>query len=88
MSTTINHVCLLTPSATPHNARGARVASALFAGLLNAVDSLFKAPVARALSRAEEAASVRELAWRVRQTDPGFSADLYAAAARHEGLDG
>ncbi len=40
----------------------------------------------RALTRAEEAASVRELAWRVRLTDPGFSADLYAAAARHEGL--
>ena len=56
--------------------------------MLNAVDSLFKAPAARALSRAEEAASVRELAWRVRQADPGFSADLYAAAARHEGLDG
>jgi hypothetical protein len=44
-------------------------------------------PQARKLTRAEEAAPVRELAWRVRQTDPGFSADLYAAAARHESLD-
>jgi hypothetical protein len=41
----------------------------------------------RVPTRAEEAAPVRELAWRVRLTDPGFSADLYAAAARHEGLD-
>ena len=41
----------------------------------------------RPLTRAQEAAPVRELAWRVRATDPGFSADLYAAAARHEGLD-
>ena len=45
------------------------------------------APVPRKLTRAEEAAPVREMAWRVRETDPGFSADLYAAAARHEGLD-
>jgi len=41
----------------------------------------------RTLTRAEEAAPVREMAWRVRLTDPGFSTDLYAAAARHEGLD-
>jgi hypothetical protein len=45
------------------------------------------APTPRKLTRAEEAAPVREMAWRVRETDPGFSADLYAAAARHEGLD-
>ena len=85
MSTTLTHVSLLTPSAAPQNARGARVAAALFAALLNGVAGLFKAPAARAPSRAEEAAPVREMAWRVRKTDPGFSADLYAAAARHEG---
>ena len=28
--------------------------------------------------------AVRELAYRVQDSDPGFSADLYAAAARHE----
>ena len=39
---------------------------------------------AAAQSRADEAADVRALAWRVRHSDPGFSADLYAAAARHE----
>ncbi|MDE1949317.1 MAG: hypothetical protein KGL43_26785 [Burkholderiales bacterium] len=41
----------------------------------------------RAMTRAEEAASVREMAQRVQTYDPGFAADLYAAAARHEGLD-
>ena len=44
------------------------------------------APQPRKLTRAEEAAPVREMAWRVRENDPGFSADLYAAAARHESL--
>ena len=41
----------------------------------------------RQLTRAEEAAPVREMAWRLRNSDPGFSADLYAAAARHEAMD-
>ena len=35
---------------------------------------------------AREAQSVRELASSYSKTDPGFAADLYAAAARHEGL--
>jgi len=48
---------------------------------------VLKRPVPqRTKTRAEEAESVRQLAWRVRRSDPGFSADLYAAAARHEGL--
>jgi hypothetical protein len=33
-----------------------------------------------------EAQKVRELAYSYSKTDPGFAADLYAAAARHEGL--
>ena len=33
-----------------------------------------------------EAQKVRELAYSYASTDPGFAADLYAAAARHEGL--
>jgi hypothetical protein len=45
------------------------------------------APPPRRLTRAQEAAPVREMAWRLRSSDPGFSADLYAAAARHEALD-
>jgi hypothetical protein len=38
--------------------------------------------------RAEEAEAVRRLARRWERSDPGFAADLYAAAARHEGLPG
>lgn len=37
-----------------------------------------------ALSPAEEAASVRDLAASYTRTDPGFAADLYAAADRYE----
>jgi hypothetical protein len=33
-----------------------------------------------------EAQRVRELAATYAKTDPGFASDLYAAAARHEGL--
>ncbi|KNZ31203.1 MAG: hypothetical protein AD742_18555 [Methylibium sp. NZG] len=39
---------------------------------------------AQALSRAEEAARVRELAGSYQRTDPGFAADLYAAVDRYE----
>ena len=39
-------------------------------------------------SAALEAQRVRELAHSYAKTDPGFAADLYAAAARHEGLHG
>jgi len=38
------------------------------------------------VSAALEAQKVRELAYSYAKTDPGFAADLYAAAARHEGL--
>ncbi|MEP7297697.1 MAG: hypothetical protein ABI702_16055 [Burkholderiales bacterium] len=37
-------------------------------------------------SAALEAQKVRDLAYSYAKTDPGFAADLYAAAARHEGL--
>jgi len=64
---------------------GARVAAGLFSRLLSA----FTASVSpsEAQSRADEAEHVRSLARRMQATDPGFAADLYAAAARHEGLD-
>jgi hypothetical protein len=45
------------------------------------------APVLSAAEKAaREAQKVRELAYSYSKTDPGFAADLYAAAARHEGL--
>jgi hypothetical protein len=36
----------------------------------------------------QEAQRVREMAYSYSKTDPGFASDLYAAAARHEGLHG
>ena len=38
-------------------------------------------------TRVREANDVRELARSVELHSPGFAADLYAAASRHEGLD-
>jgi hypothetical protein len=38
-------------------------------------------------TRIREANDVRELARSVELHSPGFAADLYAAASRHEGLD-
>lgn len=68
---------------TPAMPRGARVAADLFSSAL----SWFARPAAKAKrSRAEEAASVREMAYSVQRTDPGFAADLFAAASRHESL--
>lgn len=40
-----------------------------------------------AQTRHDAAEHVRALARRVEATQPGFAADLYAAAARHEGYD-
>ncbi|MDH5538093.1 MAG: hypothetical protein OEY03_01700 [Rhizobacter sp.] len=35
-------------------------------------------------SRAQAAANAREIAFKYRQSDPGFAADLFAAADHHE----
>ena len=63
--------------------RGALVAADLFA---RASAWLARTSTPRQSSHSEQAATVRELANRVQYTDPGFAADLYAAAARHESL--
>jgi hypothetical protein len=63
--------------------RGARVGAQLFIAAWQAVAGLF-AVAPRALSRAEEAAEVREMARGLYRTDPGFASDLLAAADRHE----
>ena len=44
------------------------------------------APAATAQAASIEAQKVRQMAYSYAKTDPGFAADLYAAAARHEGL--
>ena len=69
---------------TPAMPRG----SALFAALYSLVDAAFRRRPAAAPTRAEEAAAVREMARGLQHTDPGFASDLYAAAARHEALEG
>ena len=66
-----------------------------FSGALRQMmSSLFGRPATKLSRRAElirrrgrEAAEVRELARSVELDSPGFASDLYAAAARHEGLD-
>ena len=55
---------------------------------LSLLTGMFSAPAARTAteSAVREAQKVRDLAYSYSKTDPGFAADLYAAAARHEGL--
>ena len=64
---------------TPAMPRGSSLAAALY----EALASLFRRTPTRA-SIAREAAAVRELAFRMQDSDPGFAADLRAAADRHE----
>lgn len=68
---------------TPAMPRGASIVGALY----SAFTSLFRSTPAQPASRAEEAQAVRALARSLMNTDPSFAADLFAAAARHEGLD-
>lgn len=76
----------------PATPRGARIAAALFARLVDLLPDARapRTPAAapqRRRSRGHDAQQVRRLAQSVQHTDPGFAADLYAAAARHEGAD-
>jgi hypothetical protein len=78
MTTSLLNVPAVRPLSMP---RGARIAAALF---LRVATWLTRPAPKRVLSRAEEAAAVRSMAYRMQEIDPGFAADLYAAAARHE----
>lgn len=63
--------------------RGARAGAELFLAAGRLLTALFSfQPKPSSEMTAEE---VRELALSVQNTDPGFSADLLAALARHEG---
>lgn len=55
---------------------------------LSLLTGLFTAPTVRNATESAslEAQKVRNLAHSYAKTDPGFASDLYAAAARHEGL--
>lgn len=80
MSTTTFKVVSAPPV---HEQRGARLGAQLFVSAWNAVASLFTS-TPRVLSRAQEAAEVREMARHLQASDPGFASDLLAAADRHE----
>ena len=66
---------------------GARPLGELFKAAGRLLAGLFTGPAKSvARNQADEAEEVRALARTWEKTDPGFAADLYAAAARHEGL--
>ena len=74
--------------------RGARAAAAVFLAGSRLLHRLLARQSSAGLSgptasgrHAREAQEVRAIAHRWERSDPGFAADLYAAAARHEGLD-
>jgi hypothetical protein len=60
--------------------RGANLAAKLF---MRAAAWISR-PQPATPSRQREAEALREMATRVQSTDPGFAADLFAAASRHE----
>ncbi|HSI47833.1 MAG TPA: hypothetical protein VLA61_06165 [Ideonella sp.] len=66
--------------------RGAQLGADLFFAAGRLLSRLIKgdARPAAQMSRLAEADQVRELARHWERTDPGFAADLRAAAARHE----
>ena len=66
--------------------RFAQHALATLAGLIPFVQRAPAAPRSASEAAGLEAQKVRNLAYSYTRTDPGFAADLYAAAARHEGL--
>ena len=64
------------------HSRPSPIGSWLRSALLHLVSAPAKAPPRR--DRVREAAELRVWATEVRQTDPRFAADLFAAADRHE----
>jgi hypothetical protein len=68
--------------------RGSRLAAALFLALWRGVATLGRRAGLAPGSPEQDVLAVRELAWSYRHSDPGFAADLAAAADRHEVLHG
>ena len=64
----------------------AALASILPLGWREAMGAGAKPVVSASEVAATEAQRVREMAHTYSKTDPGFAADLYAAASRHEAL--
>ena len=72
---------------SPEAPRGAIWAASAFAALWSLLAAAWRLAPKRELTRAEEAAAVRRLAISVQASEPSFAADLFAAAARHEGIE-
>ncbi|NDY90988.1 hypothetical protein [Ideonella livida] len=71
--------------ALPRMPRGARAGAEVFLAGMRLLRHWLGGTQPARLTRAQEAEAVRSLAREHEKSDPGFAADLYAAAARHEG---
>lgn len=69
-----------------HAPRGARWAASAGAAAWRLLARLFAPSAPPEISPIAQAAAVRALAHEFVQSDPGFAADLFAAADRHEML--
>jgi hypothetical protein len=72
------------PQAVGVALRGLTAAARQVVTALSAALQHRDAPSARALTPTQEAERVREMAGSYLKTDPGFAADLFAAADRYE----
>jgi hypothetical protein len=72
------------PRIGPAHPRGSRLAAALFLALSRGLSALAPAAGARSRGPEPDVRQVRELAWSYRDSEPGFAADLSAAADRYE----
>lgn len=76
------------PRIGPDNPRGARMAAAVVIALGRLLSGLGRKAPPLAKTAAQEAQDVRELALTHQASDPRFAAELFAAADRHERLNG
>lgn len=80
MTTITTRDALALPTVT--TPRGARIAAELFSGFVSLFASRPAAQPAAGTALADDVAYVRRLARSMQDVDPGFAADLYAAADR------
>lgn len=76
------------PPVAPLDSRGARAGAALFVALYRLLAGMLRAATERKPGGLPDVQAVRDLARRHQASDPGFAADLLAAADRHEVLHG
>lgn len=79
----MSHTITVLSVPTPAIPRGALLAAAVYRWIAEHYQAWRAARAER--TTADEAAAVRAMALHLQATDPGFAADLYAAADRHQG---